>query len=151
MPISALEKSGTDGLLKHIVDHLPEGPAYYPKDQFTDRSQRFYVSEIIREKILTRYHQEIPYSCEVIVTSFKEDLDRPKPIIRISADIIVSRKTQKSIIIGKGGSAIKSLGIDARKDIEQFLEQQIYLELYVKVKEKWRDDDRSLKSYGYLH
>jgi len=150
MPISALEKSGTEGLLQYIVDHLPEGPAYYPKDQFTDRSQRFYVSEIIREKILTRYHQEIPYSCEVIVTSFKEDLDRPKPITRISAEIIVNRKTQKSIIIGKKGTAIKNLGIDARKDIEQFLDQQIYLELYVKVKEKWRDDDRSLKSYGYL-
>jgi len=148
--ISALEKVGIEGLLEKIIKDLPEGPAYYPKDQFTDRSERFFISEIIRDKILELYHQEIPYSTQVIVTSFKEAESRSGPIIRISADIIVSRKTQKSIIIGKGGSSIKKLGTLARKDIETFLEHKVFLELYVRVKEKWRDDDRSLKSYGYL-
>lgn len=149
--ISALEKVGTEELLKLIVDRLPEGPAYYPKDQFTDKSERFFVSEIIREKILKLYHQEIPYSCEVVVTSFKEDLTRKDKMIRIGAEIIVNRKTQKSIIIGKGGVSIKRLGTEARIDIEAFVERKVYLELHVRVKEKWRDDDRSLKSYGYLH
>ena len=148
--ISALEKIGTEELLTVIEKNLPEAPPYYPKDQFTDRSERFFVSEIIREKILQLYHQEIPYSCEVIITAFKEDLTRKDKLIRIMADIIVNRRTQKSIIIGKGGSAIKKLGIAARKDIETFLERRVYLELYVKIREKWRDDDRSLKSYGYL-
>lgn len=149
--ISALENQGIESLLQKILSMLPEGPVYYPKDQFTDRSERFFVSEIIRDKILELYHQEIPYSCQVIVNSFKESDSRSGPIIRISADIIVSRKTQKSIIIGKGGSSIKELGTLARKDIEAFLEEKVFLELYVRVKEKWRDDDRSLKSYGYLH
>lgn len=149
--ISAAEKEGVDGLLKILVDSLPEGPAYYPKDQFTDKSERFFVSEIIREKILLQYHQEIPYSCEVIVNSFKERDSRSGPMIHIMADIIVNRKTQKSIIIGKGGASIKQLGTDARKSIEEFLESKVFLELHVKVKEKWRDDDNTLKSYGYLH
>jgi len=108
--ISALEGKGVEPLLEKIISHLPEGPAYYPKDQFTDRSERFFVSEIIRDKILELYHQEIPYSCEVIINSFKEGESRSGPIINIAADIIVSRKTQKSIIIGKGGSSIKQLG-----------------------------------------
>lgn len=108
------------------------------------------MSEIIREKILTRYHQEIPYSCEVIVHTFKDEQSRSGPMVHIMADIIVNRKTQKSIIIGKGGSAIKGLGTDARKSIEEFLDRKVFLELHVKIKEKWRDDDRSLKSYGYL-
>ena len=148
--ISALEKAGTDELLQLIIKHLPEGPAYYPKDQFTVRSERFFVSEIIREKILDLYHQEIPYSCEVIINAYKEDNNREDNLVRITADIIVARKTHKSIIIGKEGSAIKNLGIAARKDIQEFLDRKVFLELYVKVKEKWRDDDRSLKSYGYL-
>lgn len=150
IPISALEKSGTEELLKILVNHLPEGEPYYPKDQFTDRSERFFVSEIIREKILEQYHQEIPYSSEVIVTTFQEGESRKGPIVRIGADVIVNRKTQKSIIIGKNGAGIKALSTSARKDIELFLDQNVYLELYVKVREKWRDDDRSLKSYGYL-
>ena len=149
--ISAKEKTGTEDLMEKIISLLPEGPPYYPKDQFTDRSERFFVSEIIREKILELYHQEIPYSAEVIVHTFKEDLSKERPLVRIGADIIVARKTQKSIIIGKGGKSIKALGTEARKDIEVFLEKKVYLELYVRVKEKWRDDDRSLKSYGYLH
>ena len=149
--ISALENIGVQELLNKIIGHLPEGPPYYPKDQFTDRSERFFISEIVREKILEQFFQEIPYSCEVIVNSFKEDETRKDKLVRIAADIIVNRKTQKSIIIGKGGSSIKKLGTAARIDIEAFLERKVYLELYVKVKEKWRDDDRSLKSYGYLH
>lgn len=149
--ISALEQIGVQELLNKIISYLPEGPPYYPKDQFTDRSERFFISEIVREKILEQFFQEIPYSCEVIVNSFKEDETRKDKLIRIAADIIVNRKTQKSIIIGKGGSSIKKLGTAARIDIEAFLERKVYLELYVKVKEKWRDDDRTLKSYGYLH
>lgn len=149
--ISALEQIGVQELLNKIISYLPEGPPYYPKDQFTDRSERFFISEIIREKILEQFFQEIPYSCEVIVNSFKEDDTRKDRLVRIAADIIVNRKTQKSIIIGKGGSSIKKLGTAARIDIEAFLKRKVYLELYVKVKEKWRDDDRSLKSYGYLH
>lgn len=149
--ISAKEKAGVDGLIKIIIENLNEGPPFYPKDQFTDKSERFFVSEIIRENILSQYHQEIPYSCEVVVNSFKKKESKRGPLIHISADIIVNRKTQKSIIIGKGGTAIKQLGISSRKSIEEFLGQKIFLELHVKVKEKWRDDDRSLKSYGYLH
>jgi GTPase len=146
-PISALKKQNTNELLKYIIKYLPEGPVYYPKDQLTDKSERFFVSEIIREKILMRYKQEIPYSCEVIVESYKEDNERD--LIRIRANIIVSRKTQKSILIGKGGEKIRSLGIDARKDIEKFVEKQVHLELFVKVKENWRDDDEMLKGFGY--
>ncbi len=148
--ISALKNFGTRELLGLIVKHLPEGPPYYPKDQFTDRSERFFISEIIREKILELYHQEIPYSCEVIVHHFQEKSSKKGKIIHISADIIVNRKSQKSILIGKEGRAIKKLGTKARLSIEAFLEKAVFLDLHVKVKEKWRDDERTLKSYGYL-
>ena len=148
-PISALEKHGTDHVLSEIKDVLPEGPPYYPKDQLTDKSERFFVSEIIREKILELYHQEIPYSCEVIVVSFKEGESRSGKIIRISAEIYVSRKTQKSILIGKNGTMIKKLGTEARKSIETFLDEKVFLELRVKVKENWRDDERLLRHFGY--
>lgn len=146
-PISALQKLNTDALRDHIVKYLPEGPVYYPKDQLTDRSERFFVGEIIRESILTLYRQEVPYSCEVVVESYKQDPD--KQLLRIAATIYVARKTQKSILIGKGGTKIKKLGIESRKGIEQFVEQQVYLELHVKVKENWRDDDDLLHSFGY--
>ncbi len=150
IPMAALHKNNTDTLLKVILDYLPEGPAYYPKDQLTDRPERFFVSEIVREKILEYYHQEIPYSVEVIVTSFKEGTNRnEEPLIRISAEIYVARKTQKSIIIGQGGKAIKHLGMEARKALETWLEQKVFLELHVKVKDNWRDDDRLLKHFGY--
>ena len=145
VPISALKKFNTDRLMRLILDHIPEGPAYYPKDQITDRPERFFVSEIIREKILLLYQQEIPYSCEVEVESFKEDED----IIRIRALIFVNRKTQKAIIIGHKGQAIKRLGIKSRESLESFLGKKIYLELYVKVKEGWRDEEKSLKKFGY--
>lgn len=150
IPISALQKHNTETLFKLILEQLPEGPVYYPKDQLTDRPERFFVSEIIREKILLLYQQEIPYSCEVTVESFKETTTkRGEPLVRISALIFVGRKTQKPIIIGKGGASIKKLGSEARKDIEKFLEQKVFLELHVKVKDNWRDDDRLLKSFGY--
>ena len=150
IPISALHKKNTDRLLELIIKYLPEGPVYYPKDQLTDRNERFFVSEIIREKILELYKQEVPYSCEVAVSSFKESqTSKGDPIVRISAEIFVARKTQKAIIIGKGGSAIKRLGMEARKSIETFLEQKVFLELHVKIKDNWRDDERQLKQFGY--
>ena len=148
IPISAMLGAGTQRVVEAIVERLPEGPAYYPKDQLTDKSERFFVSEMIREKILTNYRQEIPYSVEVVVESFKEDPDRD--LVRIRAEIYVARKTQKSIMIGKGGSAIKQLGTEARKSIEEFLGKQVYLELFVKVKENWRDDERQLDNFGYM-
>ena len=150
IPIAAINRDNTDLLLRLIVDHLPEGPKYYPADQLTDRSERFFVSEIIREKILQQYEQEIPYSTEVIIQSFKESTNRKgEPLIRIEGEIFVARPTQKSILIGKQGSAIKKLGTTARKDIEAFLEKKVFLELHVKVKPKWRNDDRMLKHFGY--
>lgn len=149
VPISALNKINTEELLQKIQSALPEGPAYYPKDQLTDRPERFFVSEIIREQILELYHEEIPYSTEVIIESFKEEESRKGPLIRIRAVIFVLRKSQKGIIIGKGGSAIKELGTRARKKIETFLDQHVFLELYVKIKENWRDDERMLKHFGY--
>lgn len=150
IPISALHGHNTDRLLEVVLSYLPEGPAYYPKDQFTDRSERFFVSEIIREKILELYHQEIPYSSEVVVIAFQEDTTKSgTPLVRIGAEVYVSRKTQKAIIIGKGGSAIKQLGMEARKSIERFLEQKVFLELHVRVKDNWRDDEQQLKRFGY--
>ncbi|MEZ4987570.1 MAG: GTPase Era [Saprospiraceae bacterium] len=149
-PISALHQQGTDGMLKAIIAALPEGPAYYPKDQLTDRPERFFVSEIIREKIMENYHQEIPYSVEVVVESFKEtQTNKGEDIIRISATIYVMRPTQKSIIIGKGGQSIKELGTASRTALETFLENKVFLELHVKVRENWRDDEQWLKRFGY--
>jgi GTPase len=150
IPISALNKTNTEKLFELILANTPEGPAYYPKDQLTDKPERFFVSEIIREKILLQYKQEVPYSCEVIIESFKEEkTTRGEDLVKISALIYVARKTQKAIIIGKAGSAIKKLGTEARKDIETFLESKVFLELHVKYKENWRDDERMLKSFGY--
>ena len=148
--ISALEKKNTDVLLAELRKQLPEGPAYFPKDQLSDKSERFFVSEIIREKILEIYKQEIPYSTEVVVTEFKDGKkSNGTPIVRIFAEIYVSRATQKPIILGKGGSLIKKLGIDSRKSIEKFLEKQVHLELFVKIKKDWRNDERQLKHFGY--
>ena len=149
VPISALKKKGVDKLMERINDALPEGPAYYPKDQLTDKPERFFVSEIIREKILDQYHEEIPYSCEIAIESYKEDVSRKGPIIRIRALIYVMRKSQKAIIIGKRGESIKKLGTAARKEIETFLDNHVFLELHVKVRDNWRDDERMLKYFGY--
>lgn len=152
LAISALHHTNTDGLLQEILEVLPEGPEYYPKDQLTDRPERFFISEIIREKILLLYHQEIPYAVDIVVESFKEgEVTREgKPLVRISAIIFVSRKTQKPIIIGKNGESIKKLGTESRLAIETFLEKKVFLELFVKIKENWRDDDNALRQLGYI-
>ena len=143
--ISARQGLHTDELFNHIVGLLPEGPAYYPKDQLTDRPERFFVTEIIREELLLQYRQEIPYAAEVAIEVYQEE----EKITRISALIYVSRPTQKGIIIGKGGSAIKKLGTASRLKIEKFLDTKVYLELHVKVKKDWRDDDNMLRRFGY--
>lgn len=149
IPISALEKEGTEYLFEKILEDTPEGPVYYEKDQFTDRPERFFVSEIIREGILEHYYQEIPYSCEVEVDEFKIDPDPVRNLVRINATIYVSRKSQKYILIGSKGSAIKALGIQSRRGIERFLGKKVHLELYVRVRDNWRDDDQQLKRFGY--
>jgi len=145
LPISALHKFNVDQLLNMILELLPEHPAYYPKDELSDKNTRFFISEIIREKILLRYRKEVPYSVEIVVNSFKEAED----IVRITAMIYVARETQKMIIIGKNGQAIKQMGTDARKDIEKFIGKKVYLELSVKVEKDWRDKEQSLKRFGY--
>ena len=148
--ISAINGDGVEELLQAILDKLPEGPKYFPDDQLTDRSERFFVSEIIREQILEQYHQEIPYSVEIDIESFEETETKDgKELARISALIYVSRKSQKPILIGKGGKAIKQLGMNARKRMEDFLQRRVFLELHVKIKEDWRDDESSLKRFGY--
>jgi GTP-binding protein Era len=127
------------------MEYLPVGAPFYDQDQLTDKSERFVASEIIREKILLRYKEEIPYSVQVEIESFKEE----EKIIRISAVIYVMRASQKIIMIGKGGIAIKNMGIAARRDLELFFKKQIFLQTFVKVKEDWRDNDRTLKQFGY--
>lgn len=145
IPISALHNFNVNTILDSIIEKLPEHPAYYPPDELTDKSYRFFVSEMIREKVLILYRKEVPYSVEVVVDQFKES----EPIVRINAFIYVSRETQKMIILGKGGKAIKQLGTDARKDIEKFLDKKVFLELSVKVDKDWRDNDQALKRFGY--
>lgn len=145
--ISALEQKGTAELLKEITDRLPEGPQYYPEDQLTDRPERFFVAEIIREKILMSYYQEIPYSVEVSIESFKED--PVKPLTRISAIVYCERESQKNILIGPKGSAIKNVGILARKDIEAWLQRQVFLEIHIKIRDNWRNDEKQLNRFGY--
>ncbi len=148
--ISALKKQNTEGLLAKIVERLPESPAYYPKDQLTDRPERFFVAEIIREKILLLYEQEIPYSCQVNIDEFKETkTNTGEPLVRISSTIYVDRKTQKAILIGKDGSAMKKLGTAARMDLETWLESKVFLEMNVKIRENWRNDERMMKYFGY--
>ena len=149
--VSALNKVNTDQLLQAILDTLPEGPEYYPKDQLTDRTERFFVSEIIREKILELYQQEVPYSVEAVVTGFKEGTTKEgSPIARIEAILFVARKSQKPILIGKDGKAITTLGTEARKAIEQCLDMKVHLDLTVKVRENWRDDEQLLRQFGYI-
>ena len=147
--VSALRKEGITELMANIQSLLPEGPPYYPDDQLTDRTERFFVSEIIRAHILELYRDEIPYSCEVVVESFSEGESNSGPIIRISAVIYTLDERKKTIIIGKNGSAIKQLGTQSRQEIESFLDKRVFLELNVKVRENWRDDDAALKSFGY--
>ncbi len=145
LPASATENFNIANLFDKIYELLPEGPPYFPKDQLTDKSERFFVSEIIREKILLNYKKEVPYSTEVEVEEFKEDDD----IIRIRAVIYVERDTQKGIIIGHKGEALKKTGIMARKDIEEFFEKKVFLGLFVKVDKDWKNKQQSLKKFGY--
>ena len=147
--ISAEQKINTDTLLTKILSDLPEAPAYYPKDELSDKPERFFVSEMIRENILSQYKQEVPYSCEVVVTRFKEEEKNGAPLLMIWADIYVDRKSQKPIIIGKGGEAIKKLGIASRLEIEAFFGKHTFLDLNVKIRENWRNDERMLKHFGY--
>ncbi|MCR5014038.1 MAG: GTPase Era [Bacteroidales bacterium] len=144
-PVSAQHNANVQHVFEQILTKLPECPPYFPKDELTDKSMRFFVTEIIREKILLNYQQEIPYSVQVEVDSYEE---HDKNIV-IRASIYVARESQKAIIIGKGGSAIKKLGIQARSDIEEFTGKKIFLELFVKVDKDWRDNETELKRFGY--
>lgn len=145
LPISALQKFNIQTVFDRIINLLPESPAFYPKDQLTDKPERFFVNEAIREKILLHYKKEIPYAVEVVTESFEED----DKIIRINSVIMVERDTQKGIIIGHKGSAIKRVGQEARKDLEQFFGKQIHIELFVKVNKNWRSNQNQLKRFGY--
>lgn len=146
IPVSAQYKFNLDYLLKRIQELLPPSPPFFDKDALTDKPARFFVTEIIREKILLTYDKEIPYACEVAVEQFKEEEGR----IHIMAVIYVERDSQKGIIIGKGGSALKKVGMLARKDIEAFFDKKVYLELYVKVEKDWRSRENKLKGFGYI-
>ncbi|MCH8902337.1 MAG: GTPase Era, partial [Bacteroidetes bacterium] len=145
IPISALKGINLEILFGMIIESLPESEPYFPKDQLTDRPEKYFIAEIIREKIFVNFREEIPYATEVVVDTFKEE----KNITRIRAEIYVERKSQKPILIGKQGSALKKIGTRARLDIEMFLGQKVFLELFVKVKENWRNNPSQLKSFGY--
>ncbi|KAB2914637.1 MAG: GTPase Era [Bacteroidetes bacterium] len=145
VPISALNKFNTQALLEELVRYLPVCPPYYPKDQLTDKPEKFFAAEILREKIFFRYKKEIPYSTEVVIEQFK---DEPE-LLRISAVIMVERDSQKGILIGEKGLALKNTGTAARKEMENFFGKKVFLEMFVKVKEKWRDTKSALKEFGY--
>lgn len=144
-PVSAKERFGLENVFDAVLSHLPVSPPWYDKDAFTDRNLRFFASEIIREKILLNYKEEIPYSCEVVVEAFKEGADR----YDISAVIYVMRDSQKGILIGKKGAAMKKLGTDARLEMEDFFQKKVFLSLFVKVDENWRTSRRELRKFGY--
>ena len=144
-PISALENFNVRELKEEIVRLLPESPPYFPKDQLTDKPERFFVNETIREKILKLYKKEVPYAVEIETESFKEE----ENIIRIRSVIMVERDTQKGIIIGHKGSSLKKVGTEARKDLEKFFGKKVFLELYVKVNKNWRSSNRELRRFGY--
>ena len=146
VPTSAKEKFNVDVVSKAIRNALPEGPAYYPKDEMTDKPERFFVSEILRGKIFENYEKEIPYCTEVVIESFKEE----ENIIRIQTLIFVERDTQKAILIGKKGAALKKTATEARKEMEQFFGKKIFLETFIKVRKDWRNDEYYLKNLGYL-
>jgi len=145
IPISASEKFNLTKVFERIIELLPEAPAYYSKDELTDKNERFFVEEIIREKILLNYEKEIPYSVEILVESFREE----ERIIWTSANIFVMRDSQKGILIGHKGEMLKKTGTAARKDMEAFFGKKIFLELFVKVKKDWRNDSKQLKQFGY--
>ena len=145
IPVSARERFNLESVFEAVVSKLPVSPPWFDKDQFTDRNLRFFASEIIREKILENYSQEIPYSCEVVIEAFKEGRER----YEISAVILVSRDSQKGIIIGKGGAALKKTGTDARLEMEDFFQKKVFLQLFVKVDPDWRESRRELRKFGY--
>ncbi|MEI6887910.1 MAG: GTPase Era [Bacteroidales bacterium] len=145
LPVSALHESNLNLLKIRLIKLLPQHPPYYDTDELTDRNERFFVAEIIREKILMNYSQEVPYSVEVAIDSFKEE----DSLLRIRAIIYIARESQKAIILGHQGKAIKKLGTDARKSIEEFLDRHIFLELHVKVSKDWREDELQLRRFGY--
>ncbi len=144
-PVSALENFNVQNVLDKIIEILPVSPPFYPKDQLTDKPERFFVNETIREKILMHYKKEIPYSVEIETEEFIEE----EKIIKIRSIIMVERETQKGIIIGHRGAALKRVGTEARKDLEKFFDKKIFLELYVKVNKNWRNDNRQLRRFGY--
>ena len=146
IPVSASLGFNTHLVISSVVEYLPENPSFYPDDIVADENERFFVSEIIREKILELYQEEIPYSIEVLIADYKERDDKKD---YISAEIVVEKESQKGIIIGKNGAAIKKLGLISRKAVEDFLEKEIYLDLRVKVRKKWRSNENFLKSFGY--
>ena len=145
IPVSAREKFNMKGVLDAILERLPEGEPFYPKDTLTDKTLRFFASEIIREKILLNYEKEIPYCCEIEIDTYKEE----PTIDRISATIYVARNSQKGIIIGHKGERLKKVGQKAREDMEQFLGKKVFLQLFVKVQEDWRNNERQLRRFGY--
>ncbi len=145
VPVSAKESFNIEGLFKTILERLPEGPAFYPKDTLTDKTLRFFASEIIREKILRMYDKEIPYCCQIEIESYKEE----PTIDRIAATIYVSRDSQKGILIGHKGEKLKRVGQAAREDMERFLDKKVFLQLFVKVSDDWRNDERRLRQFGY--
>ncbi len=146
LPIAAKHKLHVNKVFDYIMHHLPEGDPYFPKDELTDRSLRFFASEMIREKILLFYKQEVPYSVEVEIASYKED----ERIAHIEGNIYVVRESQKGILIGHKGEKLKKVGTEARKDIEEFLGKKVFLELFVKVDPEWRDNDKKLRKFGYI-
>lgn len=146
IPVSAKSGENVDSILDKVVEQMPVHPPFFPQDEFTDRTERFFASEIIREKIFLNYSEEIPYSCEVKINSFKDQED----IIRISAEIYVERDTQKGIVIGKGGSSLKKVGTEARQDMESFFGKKVFLETHVKVAGNWRKEKNKLRQFGYL-
>ena len=145
LPISAKENFNIEGLFKLILEDLPEGPAYYSKDDLTDKSERFFAGEILREKILINYREEVPYATEIQIESFKED----ERLIKISAIIFVEKDSQKGIVIGNKGSALKKTSTEARLEMEKFFGKRIFLEVFVKVNKDWRSDENTLKGFGY--
>ena len=145
MPVSALQRKNVDELLNRILEYMPEGERFFEDDNISDLSTRFFVSELVREKIYTLYEQEIPYETTVLVTAFEEKTT----LTKIRAEIIVQRESQKAIILGEGGKMIRKLGTDSRMAIEEFVGRKVFLELFVKVRPKWRDNDNYLKEYGY--
>ena len=145
LSVSALQGAGVDKVFEAILQHLPEHPPYYPKDEITDKPERFFAAEIVREKIFLNYQQEVPYSSEVVVTEFKEEPD----IIRMRCEIYVERESQKGILIGKKGEALKTVGTQAREDMEKFFGKKVFLEQHVKVAPNWRKKQQQLNRFGY--